>query len=417
MPCCEPVECRDCQPRRLGDGDSDSCSCGVFYLNGVLAGILAQFLLASGLLFSVATVGDCSLVETDLQLDLPGDEFFDLREGFNFTTNLGLIFFAKPNGDCYWYDLGNFPENQFEWYINDATPDWNVARGFAALGVAIGLIVFLYSLSVTCSAQKRGMRRFIAFILSVALACFQCLTFLVFPTEFCDGNGCRASRTSSFCTVSACLYFWGGICFLLMSDYPGATLLAEDKMRVAIQDKPTDPMEENEPVIAVYAPTTETDDDQLHQISPESSVEMETYSLDPENPHTNNESLDGSSDNIADTADDATTRSESPYHDSELDQVIEANSILETDQKSDEVKDEKEDEENASKPQENAGTPPPSMTPTDQKIEPQDKDETAPLSTNPKDENHVNEVKEAANQHGEAIEDDGEQKGGSLPEI
>lgn len=338
MPCCQPVECRDCQPRRLGEGDSDSCLCGFFYLNGVLAGILAQFLLASGLLFSVATVGDCSLIETTLHLDLPGEEFFGQGEGFNYTTNLGLLFFSKPNGDCYWYDIGNFPENQFEWYLNDATPDWHVARGFSALGVAIGLVLFLYSLSVTCSAQKRGMRRFIAFVSSVALACIQCLTFLVFPTEFCDSTGCRASRTASFCTVSACLYFWGGICFLFMSDYPGTTLLEEEKMSGAIHQKPTEPMEDNEPIVAAYARTT-GGDDQLHQISPESSVEMETYSLDPENPLVNNESNDDSFADVVDPADDATTHSDSPYVESEPDKVLEAKETLEADQKSEDKND------------------------------------------------------------------------------
>ena len=360
----------------------------------MLAGIFAQFLLASGLLLSVATVGDCSLVETTVHLELPSDEFFELQEGFNFTTNLGLIFFAKPNGDCYWYDFGNFPENQLEWYINDATPEWNVARGFAALGVLIGLIVFLYSLSVTCSAQKRGMRRFVAFISSVALACFQCLTFMVFPTAFCDDAGCRASRASIFCAVSAFLYFGGGICFLFMSDYPGATLLAEEKMRVAIHEKPTEPMEDKEQIVNAYPAQTEEDDQLLH-ITPESSVDMETYSLDPENP--NNEPIDDSSSNAANSTGDDT---ESPYVESDSEQALganEANEILEADKNIDEVKDRKEDEENDVEIVQPSTTQAESDKTSDvvkDDIERQEKVEMSPPSTTPTDENQAHEAKE-----------------------
>jgi hypothetical protein len=126
---------------------------------------------------------------------------------------------------------------------------------------------------------------------------------------------------------------------------------------------------------------------------------METYSLDPENPQTNNEPIDDSSADLADTADDVTTQSESPYIDSELDQVQEPNEKLETDQKSDEVTGETENKGNGGKSQEH--------------------DETAPPSTTPTDENQENEMKEAlvTNQKDEAVDDDDEEKGGGLPEI
>ncbi len=171
---------------------------------------------------------------------LPRDDFLGLPEGLNVTTTLGLIFFQKPNGECYWYDRGNFPESQVDWYVNEFTADWNIARGFAALGAMLGFLVFLYSLSLTCSAQKRGMRLFMAFLVSVALACFQSITFLVFPTDFCQDAECVMSRTAIFCAVSAGMYFFGGLCFLFMSNYPGEVLLAKEKMSL-IQEGSTLP--------------------------------------------------------------------------------------------------------------------------------------------------------------------------------
>lgn len=260
---------------------------GCFYLNGFLAVFMAQFLLLGGLLFSVATVGDCSLVETGSRNFFPPQVFLDLPAGRNFTTTLGLIFFAKPNGECYWYDLGDSPENQINWYITELTPDWNVSRGFAALGVVLGLLVFIYTLSLVCTAQKRGMRSFMAFLVSVALSCFQALTFLVFPTDFCDDVECSVSRTTTFCTVSVCMYFCGGLCFLFTSNYPGDLLLAEEKMRTQPQQpimatvlpaEPLRPSEEQNPKMA----SDQNSNEQTNNLDPEIEV-ICSEAIDEEN--------------------------------------------------------------------------------------------------------------------------------------
>jgi hypothetical protein len=55
-----------------------------------------------GMLFSWATIGDCSFVTTDSSVLLPGEDFEDLPEDFTGFREFGMIFFARPNGDCYW---------------------------------------------------------------------------------------------------------------------------------------------------------------------------------------------------------------------------------------------------------------------------------------------------------------------------
>lgn len=162
---------------------------------------------------------------------LPEEEFEGLPDDFPGFNEFGMVFFARPNGECYWYELGLEPDTQIEWYITGLTPDWNIARGFGIVGAFGGFIMFLYSLSLTCTAQKQGMRYFAAFVLCVPLCCLQALTFLAFSTDFCDEVDCDFSRTSTFCTVAACLYFCSGLCFIFMTDYPGITTMAEEKLR------------------------------------------------------------------------------------------------------------------------------------------------------------------------------------------
>lgn len=206
---------------------------GLLYLNGAFPALLVQFLTLGGMLFSLATLGDCSFASTGKRLFLPDYFGFDgLPEGFDGFNKFGFIFFAKPNGECYWYDYGVDPNGQVDWYIRVFTPEWNVARGFAVVGFVGGLVMFFYSLSLTCSAQVQGMRFFAGFFLCVPLSCFQALTFLAFSSDFCQEVECDFSRSSTFSTVSACMYFCSGLLFIFMTNYPGDSMLAEEKERL-----------------------------------------------------------------------------------------------------------------------------------------------------------------------------------------
>jgi hypothetical protein len=55
-----------------------------------------------GMMFSFATLGDCSFVTTDSQSILPDAEFGDFPGDFTSTKQLGMLFFTRPNGECYW---------------------------------------------------------------------------------------------------------------------------------------------------------------------------------------------------------------------------------------------------------------------------------------------------------------------------
>mmetsp|Transcript_118571 Transcript_118571/g.329558 ORF Transcript_118571/g.329558 Transcript_118571/m.329558 type:complete len:357 (-) Transcript_118571:331-1401(-) len=272
MGCCEPVKCVGCEPRALGEGPSDSCLCGCLFLNGFLAGLLSQTLLLMGMLFSLAAIGDCSFVTTNSRILLPGEDFEGLPEDLTGFKEFGMFFFARPNGECYWYEEGLYPEDQIDWYINVLTPSWNVARGFSAIGALGGFFLFCYSLSFTCSAQAKGARYFTAFLLSAVLTCFQFLSILAFSSDFCQDNDCSLSRSCSWTIVAGCMYFCTGGCFLLMSDYPGEAILEEEKQRAAYLESHRASSPEEPPIeadaAAFESPTS---------VSPE-----EQYDVDPE---------------------------------------------------------------------------------------------------------------------------------------
>lgn len=285
MGCCEPVRCGSCDPRELAEGPSDSCLCGCLFLNGFLPGLLALTLLFLGMCFSWAAIGDCSFVTTDSRVLLPDGDFDDLPEDFTGFREFGMIFFARPNGECYWYENGLFPEDQLEWYINQLTPSMNVGRGFAGIGALGGFFVFCYSLSLICSAQVKGARLFSAFILIVFLTIFQFLSILVVGSDFCTENGCSISRSCSWSIVAGCSYFCGGFCFLFMSDYPGESILAEEKERAKhLQSEPTavaveSPLEvesgEAEAVESGEAEAFEAEADESPMVDPEQEIEPE----------------------------------------------------------------------------------------------------------------------------------------------
>jgi hypothetical protein len=204
--------------------------CGCYSLNGKLPVFGAQFLLFFGMMFSWAALIDCSFATVVTEFTL-GEEFAGLS--FTSTTNLGLVSFMKPDGQCYFYEISVTPDEQLDWYIRTLTPEWNTGRGFAVAAGLGGLAAFLYSLSFSCSSQVLGFRYFMAIVSSVILPLFQALVFLTFSSDFCVENECGLSRSSILCIVSACCYFEAGLGFLLMRDYPGESLLMRERKMLA----------------------------------------------------------------------------------------------------------------------------------------------------------------------------------------
>lgn len=207
-----PVECcsRDAPPR------PDACMFGCGYLNGGCQVATAQFLLFAGTMFSVAALGDCSLVTVDPGISVTQSNVNDLL-----VERIGLLTFAVPGkSTCYWYGDGNDPESQLQEYFNYLGDDWYILRIFAAVGASGGAFFFLYALSMCCSSHVMALRAFVAFMLCIALTLFQCLIFLVFTSDLCSEHECTFSRSSGWNIGAALCYFASGVCFLLMSDYP-----------------------------------------------------------------------------------------------------------------------------------------------------------------------------------------------------
>lgn len=165
----------------------------------------------------MAAFGDCSLVTVD-----PGISVTEKSVGDLTVDRIGLLTFARPGmSTCYWYEDGNDPESQLQKYFNYLGDDWYFLRIYAAVGASGGAFFFLYTLSMCCSSHVKALRAVIAFMLCVALALFQCLIFLVFTTDLCSEHECTFSRSAGWSVGAALCYFVSGVCYLLMSDYPG----------------------------------------------------------------------------------------------------------------------------------------------------------------------------------------------------
>ena len=252
---------------------------GCIYLNGVIAGMFAQFFVFGGWLFSLATYADCQFASSDTPVYLPsGHNFSTVPSNVNAFNQFGLVFFAKPNGNCYWYNEGTNGRQQIQWYYKNFSPDWDVARGFGGVAAICGFIMVLYALSLTCSVHIKGARYFAAFFLCIPLPCFQALTFLAFSTSLCDDLGCKFDRSAAFCVVAAAMYFIGGLCFLFMSDYPGEKLYAMEQAKmgsVVMLGRPSSDFPPDEPM---PPPDEASRDPELVQVHTELRVEKDTAS-------------------------------------------------------------------------------------------------------------------------------------------
>jgi hypothetical protein len=200
-----------------------------------------------GSFFSLATLGDCSFATIQEGLDPPDDSVIDAL-----ITRIGLITFERPDGTCYWYEDGQYPEDQIQYYFNLLGSDWQMGRIFAAMSACGGWLYFFYTITLCCSAQVRAVRYFNCFILSIVITLFQCLTFLVLESEFCQDQLCKFDRSAGFCIGASACYFIAGLLFLFMSDFPGkyaadqANAGADEEMGVVAVKTEPGPVEEEE---------------------------------------------------------------------------------------------------------------------------------------------------------------------------
>jgi hypothetical protein len=212
----------------------------------------------------MAVLGDCYFVTAEV--DIP---YFP---NVAVTKHLGLVTFDKPDGTCYWYNEFEEIEDvegQIRWYFDKLGSDWEVARGFAYATPVLGFFLFWYSLSLCCSAQVRGIRYVMAFVLSVLMTTFQGLTFLVYGSEVCEEYNCEFSRSSGFSVTALCCWFISGLCFLFMSDFPG-----ED----AVVQKSEDGVDEESPPAVVPPPQESTKSapgEKDHDSNEEEDIEAE----------------------------------------------------------------------------------------------------------------------------------------------
>lgn len=195
--------------------------CGCAYLNGWVAVLGIQLLALIGMLFSIATLGDCSFMELDERLFFPADMDENLPLKVTQAQYVGFLTWQKLDGSCYFYTFGSEPANQLAEFRDLLGRDWEMTRIVAMLSACLSFVYFCYLISFTCSSQVRGVRYFNAVFLSVILTALQGITFLSFESTFCEEYGCTFSRSAGFSAASMGCFFLSGLCFCCTSDYPG----------------------------------------------------------------------------------------------------------------------------------------------------------------------------------------------------
>lgn len=208
--------------------------CGCVYLNGWAGVLSVQLLALIGMLFSVATLGDCSFMELENRLFFPLDLDENLPLKVTQTQYVGFLTWKMLDGSCYFYFDGLDKRGQLEEFQDILGKNWEVARLVAMLSACLSFVFFCYLLSFTCSSQVRGVRYFNTIFLSVVLTGLQGVTFLSFDSSFCEEYGCIFSRSAGFSVASMACFFLSGLCFFCTTDYPGPLLNKKKPRLVAV---------------------------------------------------------------------------------------------------------------------------------------------------------------------------------------
>lgn len=219
---------------------TDACMCGCGFLNGGMAILVVQFFTLMGSLLSLGSLVDCSFATIDtITLNLNDELEIDV-------IGVGLLFFQKIDGHCYWYN--DFSSNtndenadsQLSVYWNFVGHAWVIASILTWISVALSWFYFFYSLSFCCSAQHKVFRNTSGFLLAGVLTIFQCSTFVVYGEPFCKSNNCSFSRGSGTSIGAAVCFVIAGLGFFRMRDYPGKNGLSKDEHQLQpwVQPRP-----------------------------------------------------------------------------------------------------------------------------------------------------------------------------------
>eukprot|EP00536_Pseudo-nitzschia_multiseries_P003685 jgi/Psemu1/284590/fgenesh1_pg.58_\ len=194
---------------------------GGLYLNGWKPIVAVQLLAMCGMIFSVATLADCSFAELDKRMFFPEDMDENLPLKVTQTQYVGFLTWKGLNGSCYWYNYGSNWEDQLTTFHEMLGKDWEKAFLVAAISASLSFVFFCYLLTFTCSSQVRGVRYFNTIVLCLVLTTLQSTTFGAFSSSLCDEYGCTFSRSAAFSVTATACFFLSGLFFFGTTDYRG----------------------------------------------------------------------------------------------------------------------------------------------------------------------------------------------------
>jgi len=182
---------------------------------------MATIFLAGGLGFSVASLLDCKLVQTDaatvheglLKEHQPDDYVADASG----VTGVGFYFIED-------YRTGTCPlTNYYSWSYHEALDEffgteWMIWRWTAVGTTVVVFLLWVWMFTYMCVAHSWRNRALMAVCLSIFTTFSQGLSLSVLFSEYCQEHGCTIARTFFYSGGAVCCYILSSL-FLLCGTY------------------------------------------------------------------------------------------------------------------------------------------------------------------------------------------------------
>lgn len=213
----------------------DACGCcfGPCFPNGTFAVLFAQAFLTFGCFMACASMMDCRFVKVqgndvdDILAPIYPFYFLSYDPANSTTRGLGMFFFQDADGDCA-YDIFNY-NNESDSYTHAAGlykdflgPDWTTARSTGSSATILALVLWLWVLTLSCSAQTSAVRKVLAFLLAIVVVPLFSICFVALNSDLCTQeleDGCDFGQSAGFAVAAVVLFFFSGFFLLLTKNY------------------------------------------------------------------------------------------------------------------------------------------------------------------------------------------------------
>ena len=167
------------------------------YPNGVVAVTAAQALLATALVLSLLTIGDCFLVVTPDDVQYEPQLIPNEPPNQNNQRGLGFFFWETVSGQCSW-SVSQYKDS-YDLYATNRGVDWWTPRMAALVAAGLSWLGLLGAVLLSCvRVRRKCMRAILCALILLITPVIQSMVWTVLQTQVCRFRGCRPGRTAYF---------------------------------------------------------------------------------------------------------------------------------------------------------------------------------------------------------------------------